>query len=223
MLIAARNAMMVGGGGEMPTARDYIADSPILLFDGIENYGYGKHDADKIAYLNDPTKWNNKYSVYYTTDDALYGNYYQAQSSLRIVASITSDYTLEWVGTWNGVVCSLGTLYSGCLQFRDDNSTIFWYDSINRKNRHISIAKNQRQSIVVQQEGYVCRVYANGQLQATLSSATLPSISLNSSYFPHNDTSSRFETCAIRWHSRALTADEIAANYAVDKARFNLP
>jgi hypothetical protein len=29
--------------------------------------------------------------------------------------------------------------------------------------------------------------------------------------------------CAVRLYSRALTADEIAANYAVDKARFNLP
>jgi hypothetical protein len=28
---------------------------------------------------------------------------------------------------------------------------------------------------------------------------------------------------SVRLYSRALTADEIAANYAVDKARFNLP
>ena len=223
MLIGARNAMMVGRGGGMPTARDYIADSPILLFDGIENYGYGKHDAGKIAYLNDPTKWNAKYSSFYTTDDALHGNYYQGNSSLTIVASITSDYTLEWVGMWNGATCALGTLYSGCLQFRDDNQTFFWYDSINRKYRSIPIAKDQRQSVVVQQEGYVCRVYANGQLRATLSSAALPTISFNSNYFPDANVNSRFETCAIRWHSRALSASEIAANYAVDKARFGLP
>ena len=31
------------------------------------------------------------------------------------------------------------------------------------------------------------------------------------------------EACGLRFSSRALTADEIAANYAVDKARFNLP
>ena len=31
------------------------------------------------------------------------------------------------------------------------------------------------------------------------------------------------EVCCIRYYSRALTADEIAHNYAIDKARFNLP
>jgi hypothetical protein len=31
------------------------------------------------------------------------------------------------------------------------------------------------------------------------------------------------EVCALRLYSRALTADEIAHNYAVDKERFNLP
>jgi hypothetical protein len=39
----------------------------------------------------------------------------------------------------------------------------------------------------------------------------------------HPSQSGRVMNSCIRIYSRALTAAEIAANYAIDKARFNLP
>lgn len=52
-------------------------------------------------------------------------------------------------------------------------------------------------------------VLGSGRRQSTAPQYSLPAVGLGAKEF--------------RLYSRALTADEIAANYAVDKARFNLP
>ena len=45
MMIAARNSFLMGGGSSTPTARDYVQDGLIAMWDGIENAGWGVHDA----------------------------------------------------------------------------------------------------------------------------------------------------------------------------------
>lgn len=43
-------------------------------------------------------------------------------------------------------------------------------------------------------------------------------------YYSNKDTYTFVgEICSVRLYSRAITSAEVAANYAIDKARFNMP
>ena len=87
--------------------------------------------------------------------------------------------------------------------------------------------KTGPQSITIVQTATEGRVYIDGQLVFTRTGACgwfylnmfafLRANSIRSNYTPNG----KFNT--LRIYNRALTADEIAANYAIDKARFNLP
>ena len=44
----------------------------------------------------------------------------------------------------------------------------------------------------------------------------------NNNHLAISSNGDTMDFCSLRVYSRALTADEVAANYAVDKARFNL-
>ena len=48
MLINLRNALM--GGKRTPTAKDYVQDGLIAMWDGIENAGWGTHDASATTW-----------------------------------------------------------------------------------------------------------------------------------------------------------------------------
>ena len=48
MLINLRNALMAGK--RTPTAKDYVQDGLLALWDGIENAGWGTHDVNATTW-----------------------------------------------------------------------------------------------------------------------------------------------------------------------------
>ena len=52
MLISLRNAFMSGTRKPSPTAKDYVQSGLSYLYDGIENAGWGQHDATQNGWVN---------------------------------------------------------------------------------------------------------------------------------------------------------------------------
>ena len=52
MMLGARTAAWAKSGGGMPTARDYVQDGLLVLYDGIENVGWGEHDGNASAWVD---------------------------------------------------------------------------------------------------------------------------------------------------------------------------
>ena len=72
MLINLRNALMAGK--RTPTARDYVQDGLVAMWDGIENAGWGVHDAAA-------TTWKDLVG---TVDIALHGEFVIKDDSVFI-------------------------------------------------------------------------------------------------------------------------------------------
>ena len=129
MLLGARQFFM---GGGKPTAKDYICDAAQVHFDGIENDGYGVHSDNRISNLVNSNQFAYAFNASYgkTTADSLCGSFYQSTSnrSMKFNCSNTG-YTMEWCGKWRNCEVPFGTLFAGCLQFRNDQRVAFWYGS----------------------------------------------------------------------------------------------
>lgn len=79
-------------------------------------------------------------------------------------------------------------------------------------------------SVVLTYDGSYLRYYVNGQFANSRTQTFFNQLSGQTTFF-NRTTGGRGITGqlhAVRLYSRALTADEVAANYAVDAARFNL-
>ena len=88
-------------------------------------------------------------------------------------------------------------------------------------NNYSNVFWNSRAATVVR-DGNLFSYYGNGVLQQTATGSNVNYANSINVRCPRI-TSGTFKVHCIRLYSRALTADEIAANYAIDKARFNLP
>ena len=235
MNLASRTGAWAKSGGGVPTAKDYVQDGLIAMWDGIENAGWGVHDQNA-------TVWKDLIG----SDDLIMRNCQFEQDSL--------------VSNSNGGVCAYSSI---TRNFGDMSLEVAFRDNIEHVNHDLlSLDTRPGTGIVVfggQNEGSTLdwwvfggdtNVAANtlGNTNPTSSSITLASglcrfyrIGLEISFLTtsHNDITgflslfslrnSDGRYCMIgaiyfvRLYSRALTADEIAHNYAIDKARFNLP
>lgn len=52
MMLGARTGAWAKSGGVVPTARDYVQDGLLVLYDGIENVGWGEHDENASAWVD---------------------------------------------------------------------------------------------------------------------------------------------------------------------------
>ena len=84
----------------------------------------------------------------------------------------------------------------------------------------VSVLFDGEEAVV--RDGNLFSYYGNGVLQQTATGSNVNYANSINVRCPRI-TSGTFKVHCIRLYSRALTADEIAANYAIDKARFNLP
>lgn len=249
MLIAARNAMMVGGGWKNP----YVTDGCILNFNAVWNAGGGKHDANATAWidlmggasLTIPSTLSISADSLYTIERSNISMSIKTPSA--IVDAINSmSMTIEFVvknvmnsNSANGLLSifsSSSIRPLSCVAIPASSNSIFRYqDGI------LGTSSNTSGSMVVGALSDPYRVsiastffnggayhYRNGGLQETVSitmnqsGAATTNMDLNFLRHPTAAPGFNGEICAIRI-SRALTADEIAANYAVDRALFNLP
>lgn len=230
MLIGMRNGMMVNG---KPTAKSYIQDGLIAMWDGIENAGWGVHDPNA-------TTWKDLVG---TQDMSLsqYGSF--------------SDDSLVCAGT--GYAASRGTVFDDFIYAE----TVVEYDSLERQTGNIVIwgeyseMPNYDRSMdmiiyndTLVQTGGQSVFYTKGNDKLFLLQYTRPGsdnvfalangISLER-YAKQDNWATRYgigsfggrqsgysyrgKIKRVAMYSRIPTAAEIAHNYNIDKIRFNLP
>ena len=222
------------------TARDYVQDGLIAMWDGIENAGWGVHDAEATA-------WKDLAGEHTMTPSsgAVYGwgnDYFRYGGAGQITASNPGDFYLALV---NGkmTVQSVFKDISGRSDMTKDG-VIF---GAHYRNVLIYLPANTRGKISSYMAyGYGLAVSYEHEndfsytvtLQDSVQTAYINDVRKNSKSITPDPQYRSFgfghptgygyefipvEMYATRVYSRALTADEIAHNYAVDKVRFKLP
>ena len=234
-MINLRNALMTGK--RTPTARDYVQDGLVAMWDGIENAGWGVHDA--AATWKDLS--GNGYDLTVTAPNAWETN------GIRAVGEIVAK-------TSNMIPSNLTVYGEICVDASRGNGTgaYFWNDTssgiagsqkflcqdvgasvpficIGYKVQNFSPVLNVNGTFQVNWGNRACCY--NGSAISDTTGAYNPAsysgemlIGGRSKYkgsYGFFCSNALFRS--IRIYSRALTAAEIAANYAIDKERFNLP
>ena len=216
MLIGMRNAMLAGGG---LSAKSYVQDGLVAMWDGIENAGLGVHDSNATVWA-DLTGNGHDFSISTATfsNDCI-------NISIRS-ASLSNGVLASSIGT---IETSVKTRTSGyCFIFFNSRNRLTWNPSGIAVNPDIpkSLVENSQASTfsaIVNTNGVLSLGYADG-IEAPIKNWTDWPKGENNQLSPDYGVYSFVGSLRfIRLYSRALTAAEVAANYAVDKARFNLP
>ena len=238
MLVAARNGAWAKSGGGVPTAKDYVQDGLIAMWDGIENAGWGVNDPSATVWKdlsgngNDLTQtgtvnttWENDACVFdknrgmgMTSFPAAKDAVLSKNWTLEVVFSITSTNNL------NGSLFGLGSSrYRTLFVYVNDGVTIQSALFKNTQVMHIGEnSLNQVNHLAITGDG---RVYVNGEFYTQrISSTDEPRDTLfNIGYLPQIKDYMIGKINAIRFGGENLTAEKIAHNYAIDKSRFGIP
>ena len=236
----------------MPTARDYVQDGLIAMWDGIENAGWGVHDQNATVWKNlvgtEDMVFNQSFEYDIYNDSVLFrdDNRPGRRASSQMPITMTEDMTIEGMmlipnvePMWDTRMC-IGLLHgqkTGVFPFArgvtfipslkysasyDDNSDRYFGNP--KKGETVSSA------IVFRRADKSFDGYYNGKYVGSIGSQDdnwLGDDTILEPVFIYKQLSdtiigSDIQIHYMRIHSRALTADEIAHNYAIDKARFNL-
>lgn len=235
MMLGARTGAWAKSGGGLPTARDYVQDGLIGLWDGIENAGWGVHDPSATTW-NDLSENGN--------DLSCFNSYEWLDSAVRLSGGrpIYRPNTIIGSHGADAHVCvvaeaeSNGGVIFGAGQGHKDSAIVFTRRS---NGAFVQIANSSSAGIknivpfsetlfsiaVNYSSGDIAYSEVNGIQKnpyygfgGTFCSTLCVGDRANDSSVPFNG-----KVYTIRIYSRVLTAEEIAHNYAIDKARFNLP
>ena len=270
-MIAARQIFLgSGAGAKVPTARDYVQTGLVAVWDGIENAGWGIHDANATSWVDlmngalltivNGAFTNN--SIILTS-----GNIYNQSLPAFTQAIASGEATIEYGGVFRpregisysnestgfkigGYYSSTWTSTSGSTQGAtfwtksNVNSSSFgntyptgyearwgWDDSMANHAAPTSITTSSRQGGIGQRACTVQMVIGSGIGTSYVDTSFFNSAMVNTAATYKNSgfvlgsytARSNMEYYFFRVYSRALTAEEIARNHAIDKARFNLP
>ena len=243
MMLGARTAAWAKLGGGVQTAKDYVQDGLLHLVDGIENVAYGVRDpsvgklydcvsgglACKYAQVEDKGSWLKtiaeiKSSEYYYADDA----------------SITTVFTPKVYGWWlweigsmlandgySGNHIEVGPHISGrypiaCYMsgYSDKALARTTGTFVNNKPNSITLVWHGNTKSFDTYVGDVFVGSANCN-DVWVEGMTRWEYRIFSAFYFGEEY--KFVLHNGRCYSRALTAEEIAHNYAIDKARFSLP
>lgn len=217
----------------VPTARDYIQDGLIAMWDGIENAGWGVHDASARTWKNlvgDIDLPLDDYpSQIYFTSNSLYtsnGRLAERQDVETIDGPITYEVCWVRVNKFNQSAdtrCNYGQCNLDIFNGQ------FWHKTSSDGGIMSPVNGRAQESVpftmsVVGTMGgswqtlipYVNATQISGSKYS--SSISTQGIRIGSGW---NVPISKHHN--IRVYSRALSAEEIAHNYKIDKERFNLP
>lgn len=228
--------MMVGGG--KPTAKSYPFMPDLGAWDGIENAGYGQHN-------NSATIWKDLIGSNDLTMNIKSGGYcrfledhaetlnagfitttiadmqrLETSCTIRLMLKAdATDYTSQFSFGWD----NWGTSSRGLSGYYFRNAWYTNFYSSTSVRLPFTAGKTTVISFVI--DNFSCAYYVDDTLFTTKSfdSQTLyiaNRLTLGYSAAPEN-LKGEYYLCQL--FSYPLSAQQIAANYAVDKARFNLP
>lgn len=226
------------------TARDYVQDGLVAMWDGIENAGWGVHDANATVWKDlTGNGWDFPAANLIFHDDRV--------EALANVGSVKSSADFwDWAGgTFDGTFerptttapnngfFQLGRVGIGGINHSAVNGCI-WYTSASATNwkclypfsggsnpgarafekAHRAFASDFT-SLYTNQKYYQNGIRYTGYFEPW--STNIAHSALTPTLYVGNAGTPKFY--GIRLYSRALSADEIAHNYEIDKIRFNLP
>lgn len=243
MLMNLRNALMAGK--RTPTAKDYVQSGLVAMWDGIENAGWGVHDPNATTWkdLIGNRDWTLGPSTSYEwTDNSFDAKDKNAATQDFIDGSLVSMVEFcakirrqESAINGNYAFVILGRFQYGItrpyygLLFRNANGTdLALMAGLSYFNRtYPEFSETPASFSFPDYATSSKRAYFDGVSRAPNANNTLD---YNASQrgtvariggLPVKDMP--IEIYNMRLYSRALTADEIARNYNIDKLRFNLP
>jgi hypothetical protein len=244
MLINLRNALMAGK--RTPTAKDYMQDELVVMWDGIENAGWGVH-SDSIVRWEDNV--SNQVATIPTNSDV----YTWEPDGLKRVGTKGMTFSTSYIKQTNNSDAYTLEFVFWAPNATRGNSTKGFLVSSNNQVR-LTFQSNDTLNIIIDSASYpstgltapILQPHYYAWIKTSTPNGTkynaavyVDAISKGSSvvagtsftsggitiFRANNDWESEttMKMYALRIYSRALTADEIARNYAIDKARFNLP
>lgn len=220
MLVAARAGAWAKSGY---TAKDYVQDGLIAMWDGIENAGWGVHDPSATVWKDLAGGYDMNVVNGFFDEKTFIGTKggicAQAQSSVaETIETIEMcfrlsgfyKYYIQYLfGPYGSKGFGIAKRYEWCITRQDDSlGSAFPDEMTSLGTRAFSGGINGKP-------------YLNGVSQNNVPSHSQGTLSSDVCFVG----SLRFNIFikSIRCYSRVLSAAEIAANYAIDKARFNLP
>ena len=232
MMIAARNAFLMGGAGPTPWVNPYVTDGLVALWDGEWNAGGGVHDANATTWA-DLSGNNHDAALTAVSFGAEFGLFNGSTSVGVMDVAPSPTMTIEavisdFVNHNNAIVILGGNPVTyGLALGVTEGAGVFAYCVVNNGQSLPAAKVNQ----------FVSGSYSAIYTQVGVVSGSLNGVaaSTHMSYLRWNTTQGgigyRIDNAAwafegkihnIRVYSRALTSAEVAANYAIDAARFGL-
>lgn len=239
MLINLRNALM--SGKRTPTAKDYVQDGLIAMWDGIENAGWGTHDASATVWKDLIGNLDLQSNRSVTWGDMFFnggGNRYFHLATDTIGNIIQSGkYTVEICcgasrGATNGGILAIG----GTVGTAPNRQFWFWERNSNQYESYIDACDTcQGNYSIFRTLTTFGNIYTFGV--AVTNGNRTAYLDGNSVYSTTGSTSSRTgghiyvgylpsysfslsNVYSIRVYDRALDAQEISANRSIDRVRF---
>ena len=236
MLIAGKGAMAVN---MKLTAKSYVHDGLVWQIDGIENVGYGQSSLTASGWTNLKTgeiypfskedetpNWKGDCWESVAANDARFfiAKYPDigTAGTIEIVVKKNTDARGIIIGSYWLNVAGGGLSY----EYYTSRSFRAWYDgtpNVVTPAESFPVGRRKYFAAIRDEKNYAV-VDASGVLTSVVS-ISRTSVSGKTYIGSDSRTTSMClngEICAIRIYNRALTADEIAANYAVDKVRFGI-
>ncbi len=217
-----------------PTARSYVQDGLISHWDGIENSGYGIHTSGVTRWEN--LADSNCYATgqqfkgtavpYFDENGAVFSkNNFSIANSSRLSSAKYIDILFKADSAnnnYNSYLCEIATAN---VTFRPLGQLALKSGTGSGATLKTALAKDSIWLFSADFSTLTASVpYVNGDLATYNRSGNVGGLNQNTlgrGYWADNIFLGHIY--CVRLYSRALAADEIAANYAIDKERFNLP
>ncbi len=225
MTIAGRQGMM---GGKKLSAKSYIQDGLVAMWDGVENAGWGVHDANATAWkdlvgncdltLQGNAVFNDKGLF---LDGASYAmreiddSYWDTVGTLDVGVDMQAEGTLATIGGrgTDFALILLNRAYEGRngVYYRRAMSAYGWskgFRSVCRRGRYGTF-----------------NIFEDGLELASDNTNWANPVVANAVFIGASSPTSRLMkgvVHCVRVYNRALTDEEVRQNHAIDKERFGL-
>ena len=224
-MIASRQIAFGRGGSRGPTAKDYVQDGLVAMWDGIENAGWGKHDDGATICKNLMGGWDATGNVIgeniFRGDGGAPGIWTGSELSV-----INGNFTVDF--------CIPQSIESTTLIFVfDDGSTLGFRYSVSGVRtgylkfqvRYVDASGDHKSVYPMEKEGVdgVAIMYGDGKFYV-FANGTYVTVydAINPTDVKRGVMFQNTPFHGFRIYNRTLTAEEIAYNYSIDKARFGL-
>ena len=224
-----------------PTARDYVQDGLIAIWDGIDHgndpliwrdiSGNGFDATQRVA--NAGWRWDG--DCYRGTLSNGHG-FRTPQALVDFFRSNITNHTVEIVyrPTVSGRETILGQYYGSAVGLNIEYAPhlaghfrVYWGAAPDINSPAWKTLGMVRMTTTMLCNGTNCQIYENGAYKTQAAQPNVDRVGVQSFIIggenSRSNMSIRGELCIVRIYSRALSADEIRRNYEIDKERFNLP